>query len=245
MRRLTAEEEKKRERSFEQLHCGWALLQDQKFDEALPLLEQAFQLHRTPAMLNNVAMAKLGMEDYVGAQEAFTYSLENNPNKNEFGYIHIGVCEWCQGNPHIAVETWKSGIGCQYSDAAGGMSIPLLLIFAGTVLHDNSLPLLAEQEILTRMRRFGQNWPAPLARFLIGKITFSELMEIIGTDTLALQDHWYPLAKFYQSVAFLCDGDKKCYIAGLETFTSTLRHRVCPEWFLARYELRKLNNART
>jgi tetratricopeptide (TPR) repeat protein len=225
---------------FQELHNqGWELVEDGRFREGLPFLERAFAVRRWPASLNAIGIAKLGLEDYDGASESFNYVLQNSPREAESNYIYVGLCEWCRNRPQRAVEIWQNGIGSQYADAAGGMSIPLLLIFAGAVLNDSAVPELAEREIMGRMEKFGNNWPAPLAKYMLGMISRSDVEDYITSRTQALQKRYFPLFEFYRGVAALRTGDGTAYREALADFTSETHHRICPEWFLARHELRR------
>src|SRR6516162_4876814 len=45
--------------------------------------------------------------------------------------IKAGVILWWLGRAKEAIETWRGAIDLQYTDPAGGITIPALLLFAG------------------------------------------------------------------------------------------------------------------
>jgi tetratricopeptide (TPR) repeat protein len=232
------------EKLAELTHMGWTLLEEGRFRDALPVLERAYEAHRAPGSLNNVALAMLCMQDYDAAYETFMNVLENSPYKSDYEWTYVGVCQWCRSKPMAAIDTWKKGIGVKYTDAAGGLTIPLVLIFAGTVLAEESLRDLATREITARLEGFRNNWPAPLGEYMLGTISYSDVAERISTYSAVLQEKRRPLLEFYRAVQLLRDGESSSYVDTLRRVTSTIHHRIFPEWFLARHELQQRSSVR-
>jgi hypothetical protein len=85
--------------------------------------------------------------------------------------IKAGVILWWLGRAKEAIETWRGAIDLQYTDPAGGITIPALLLFAG--VKQGELTLAKDGQRLLQKRwkpKIATTWPGPIAGFLLGHL---------------------------------------------------------------------------
>ena len=164
-------------------------------------------------------------------------------------YAMAGAAKWCLKSPQEAVTCWIDGLDCQFADAAGGVSLPLLLLF-GSVVH----PDLYSQDEAKRLlslraddRRIG-NWPGPIAEFVLGRIDQELLRSKCNgyNDSDTKVRNW--LADFYVAAAGRSRGDESTFSKAMsdtalisdDDFDPTKIHFLAKLWhtefFLARHE---------
>jgi hypothetical protein len=87
-----------------------------------------------------------------------------------------GTAKWCLNQPSAAVDEWRAGVECEFADAAGGVKVPLLLLFA-SIAQPKVIPKREAEELLAiRIRNpRARSWPGPAAEFVLGRIDENRL----------------------------------------------------------------------
>jgi hypothetical protein len=156
---------------------GWQLLQTGDFQKAIATFKE--ECSTKPKQLGprtNIGIAMLCLGVPHEALQVFENILASFPNSSRL-HGWAGVACWLLENRNDAVQYWSAGLGCDYTDAAGGMDLPLLLYFASimdSTLFEREQAMLMMRERLL-FREF-ENWPAVIARFLVGDTTAEEAM---------------------------------------------------------------------
>jgi hypothetical protein len=154
-------------------------------------------------------------------------------------FISRGVSEWLDGREEAAIVAWRDGSRAQLDDAAGGVTIPLLLFFASIKRSDQALRKSSEAALRQRCKgRAIRNWPGPVARFITGDLDEAELIAAMS-DPVALKERQSCQAEFYIGIVRLALGDQRGHVEFLAR--SCAHHPVslleC-EYFLAHAELK-------
>jgi hypothetical protein len=214
------------------------LLEQGDFAKSLEISRELYKLHPTSGFRMNIGAAQLCLRDYEGAFDTFTAELNETPRQSDYHYIRLGVCSWCKDERQLAVETWRQGLSCKYTDAAGGMEIPLLFVFAGIRLGNEPLIREGTLRISEKLEgRYAANWPAPIGRYLLGQASETEVVALIETFSPALQARRVPQFDFYRAVTVLQQGCSSEYWDRIRGLVNAIPLRVSTEWLLARHEL--------
>jgi lipoprotein NlpI len=141
------------------------------------------------------------------------------------------VIHWLLGNHIQAIEIWKNATDTKYTDAAGGVEIPLLLFFASVFCSDGKL----KEQSISKLEDYIDNiWPGPIAAFVLGKISEEELWSKMSQQSI-LKAKQICQASFYMAIVQYELGNKKGFVKYLQQAcgqgTVTLMKH---EYFLAR-----------
>lgn len=215
----------------------WALLQAGKIEEGLRPFAEAHARKPTPSHIMELGVAYLWAKRYEAAWEHFRMTNEAYPKSGSGFYGMAGAAKWCLGDPSEAVRQWSNGLKSRYADTNGlGMHLPLLLFMASVLkpeyfARDAAVKLLREK---AKDRRANE-WPGPIARWVLGEINEGELRERCADDDKVetWDQHW--LADFYQGVLWHGDGKHAKFKETMRKLADT----TLPEWsdetfFLAR-----------
>ena len=215
----------------------WDLIQQERFDEACIRADDEFQEGGSLLVLRNkiFALLQLGRLDEAIALSERIIGL--NKGNTDSDFIFLGVARWLQKQHGSAVAAWKAGLHTTYTDAAGGLEIPLLLLFAAIRTQDASL----KNETVKLIEKLGKskkmtNWPGPLGRYMIGRISEEELVASISNQPIVRAKQECQ-ADFYFAVNRLTMGDWVGYRAKLKACISHgAASYVKQELYLARAE---------
>lgn len=182
------------------------------------------------------------LSDYLDAEE-----LRNlrEPKRRIDGYLKkIGVIRWLQGNHQEARLTWLSIMedikarNIVYSDFAGGVLNATLLWFASISLQDGKYIDLINEFLQSKVETIESSvWPAPIALFILGKISGATLIDYPVNEPKALQSRMLCQAYFYTAVPFLDQGNKPEFVLRMQkAIEQGEQNPLEEEYFLARHE---------
>lgn len=223
------------------------LLRKGNVSEGLRIAEAAFK--KDPSVSNTISLGAvyLWMEDYKAAWKHFQDAIENQRWTHDSYFEMAGTAKWCTNEPRDAVDCWKSGLHCDYGDAAGSVGNQLLL-FAASILREGVIPQAKALALLEKKASNPaiESWPGPLVELCLGKSHVDFRLEN-AKHTIHTRE---ALIKFYQSVLAFRDGEltldglhgrmremidtSRPEWNELKTFTSLIRNYS--EFFIARHE---------
>jgi hypothetical protein len=166
-----------------------------------------------------------------------------NAGSTDSDFIFLGVARWLKRQPVLAIEVWKTGLKSKYTDAAGGVEIPMLLLFASVRMLDKKLEKEATNLLKKACRtKRTMNWPGPLAQYLLDLISEAEMRSRIDAQPI-LYEKQSCQADFYAGLKRHTSGDEVGFQERLE---SCIGHGiVCSfkaETYLAKGELNVLRS---
>jgi hypothetical protein len=189
----------------------WDLIKAGQYEEACRMADQEFRETPTPFPLSNKVRALLRLGRHREAAELCDEIIRISPFVVDGYFIFRGVSDWVGGRQEAAITAWQSGSDPQYTDAAGGVGIPLLLFFASIKRSDRPLRRSAESALRkVCKRRAICNWPGPIARFVLGKLDETELLSAM-TDEPILRARQSCKAEFYIGVLRMANHDQDGY----------------------------------
>lgn len=214
----------------------WDLIVQKKFEEACIKADEEYSATKDAPHLRNKAIALLNLKKYNEVHSIALHLIKLTNGRTDSDYILAGVSNWLMEKYVDSVNVWKSGLDTPYTDAAGGIGVPLLLYFAAIKLSDSGL----EKEVLSLLKKkckskSSVNFPGTIARYILGKISEDELLySCISMETLKTR----ALCKsyFYIAVNALKKNDTKGYLKNLDNckLNETYMEK---EYFLAVAEL--------
>ncbi|MEP7156818.1 MAG: tetratricopeptide repeat protein [Betaproteobacteria bacterium] len=109
------------------LICGAALQRQERYDEAIPFLQQAASLAPENAVaLNDLGNAFAALGRYAEAEDALTAALHINPDYPE-AYYHLGMCFMAQGRQVEAEKFYRRAIAIRPAFAEAHNNLGVLL----------------------------------------------------------------------------------------------------------------------
>jgi tetratricopeptide (TPR) repeat protein len=190
--------------------------------------------------LHNRGTALLAAGEPQGAVADFERLIKIRPEnlRNDGDYLMLGAALWHLGEFHRAVGTWQAGVGAPYTDAAGGVQCPAILLYAGERLGDHSLRAESIQLLERAVRRKPRIWPAPIAVFLLGQLNQEQVDEHARTGVPErLANRQQAQADFYVGVQALRLNDLARFETRMRSSASNARAVIEPEHHLATWEV--------
>jgi hypothetical protein len=171
----------------------YQLIVDGKYQDAIEVYSRLFERTKEAPHSRNRATAQLCLDDASGALASIkaAQALQEPRFRGDHDNAWEGVCHWYLDRPAAAVAAWQAGLDAPYTDAAGGVELPALLVYAAVRLGDEALARQAEGVLDERVREQPRAWPGPLAPFLLGAMSESALDAhaealSMGNPTLAM-----------------------------------------------------------
>lgn len=217
----------------------WELTKLERYAEACAAADEDYSKTSSLLPLRNKVFALLGLERYDDAASLCQRIVILDGNQSESDCIFWGTGLWLGGRCDEAVSAWRSGSKTRYSDAAGGVEVPLALLYASTKLGSKELGF----EATTNLRRIvGQNpttnWPGPIAAFIMGIVTEEGLLSAVSSTPI-LREKQICQAKFYIGLMRLRQMDVSgCCEAMKDSCSQGPFTRCKHEFYLARNELK-------
>lgn len=192
--------------------------------------------------LHNRGTAYLAAGEARQAVADFERLINSRPSdhRNDGDYLKLGAALWHLGEVRKAVHTWQAGVDAPYTDAAGGVESPGVLLYAGERLGDDSLRAESVRLLRRVARRKPRGWPGPVAEFLLGEMSPNVLDHHARNDNpepLALRQQ--AQADFYVAVRALRTNDWPTFEMRLRRCASNSRAVIEPEHHLAKWEVRQ------
>lgn len=240
----------------------WDLVKSKQYSAAVNeysrLIEDA-PTQKPPLFNRGTAYLLLG--EYNAALGDFQriISLGDWDTRGDSEYIHAGICCWYLDRPGQAVEYWKGGLGAPYTDSAGGVQLPALLLYAGTRLQDSILEQTAIKLLNEHWKkhtsgaghgevdtlpsdswvRLGQFfWPGPIVPFLLGHVDSTRLLKSAqdpSSDILRTRQQC--AADFYLGLRALRQDNWPEFQTRMQSCASSTHGELEHEYYLARWEV--------
>jgi hypothetical protein len=226
----------------------WNLMREGKTDDGLSAMRDQYVISPTPSLAMQLGVGYLWAEKYEYASEHFLNVNKAHPRRLAATYGMEGVAKWCLGSREAATKIWCEGLRCEYTDGAGGVTIPLLLYFAWLM----DATLISKNEVFNELAQrvkhpWIKNWPGPVAMFVAGQIDESQLeVFCVAHEKKFPGDLAQSLADFYLGLVALDKGDHQFFMEKMrsvanvswETFDSNtdlfFSHVWCEYFYLSR-----------
>lgn len=228
----------------------WDLVDEGRYAEAVSAYTKRLRRDKSgPNYCNRgIAYLNLGqydraLADFRTADECFAYTSD--------GYLQsIGVAHWLAGRESEAVTTWQDLVHAiergkiQYTDGAGGVESACLLWFAAVRLEQENVLRLARRLLRNKVKtKAGRNWsidnwPGPIAMFLLQKLDEGELRERIS-DVPIRRERELCQAEFYVAVRALQLGDRVAARKAYRRAAQLSVARFENEYYLAKHESKR------
>jgi len=164
----------------------WQLISAHQYEEAVAAYDAKLAAgENSPAIGANRATALLclgrlseALEGFGAANDVARQSRESAP------YLkNMGTVLWLMGHRSVAKELYRSSADgirygtIAYADAAGGVGQGLLLWYAGVTTEDpNATEHALDYLTLLAKKSRIENWPGPLAQFVLEGKSFDEVL---------------------------------------------------------------------
>lgn len=239
-------------RIMSHVKAAWELMRAGKAEAGIDRLKRAHARDRSASNVMQLGEAFLWVKDYRAARRHFLTAIAKQAIVADCYFAMAGAASWCLRERETAVNHWHEGLRCGYTDAAGGITLPLLLFFASVVSAELFAETKAREELARRLRRhWARNWPGPLAEFVLGQ-TDLEAMEA-RYDRVTKADEFLSRwqTRFYVGVLKYARGDTPQYLELMRATAKTTNEDFDPkndqylgklqhaEFFIARYESRR------
>jgi hypothetical protein len=191
----------------------YELLKQGKYVESYEQADKEYKNSRSAMSLGERAIALMNLKKYKEAlNDYFEFGRINNKN-SDWEYIGAGVAYWLMDNYEEAIKTWKQGLGKAYTDAAGGIQIPCLMLFASAYINNDLLKTEAVKLIKNKWKtkQAQANFPGSIAGYLLGEINEQSLLDSLSSQPV-LRNRQMCKAKFYIGVSCLLNGDKDGFL---------------------------------
>jgi lipoprotein NlpI len=213
----------------------WNLLVDGKFIEACNEADVEYKNTGSEFPLRNKVFALLNLEKYEETSNLCKKIIELRNGETDSDFIFLGVARWLLGRHQEAIDAWNASCKCKYTDAAGGVDVPLLLYSASISLRSLDL----RNESLRQLKKIVKhpeisNWPGPLAQYILGTIKEEQLFKSVSAQT-SLRVRQLCQVNYYMGMVMLMDGNKSYFLSRMKEACS--QHGVAiliPEFYLAR-----------
>lgn len=200
---------------------AWHKLRSGNTEEALAdMITQHRRDPTNPSTAIQVGVAFMWLGRWEFASTHFRQFMERSTCSTDILPKFAGTAMWCAGQRESALEEWKRGQEADYTDAAGGVTIPLHLYFAAVACP--ALLNTSEAELLVHraLARPGMEYPAVLARVALGGLGKAQAVQIAAaSDPNGTQRHPWKLA-FWQGVHFLASGRKQDFLREMDLVAS-------------------------
>jgi tetratricopeptide (TPR) repeat protein len=182
----------------------------------------------------------LEMGDYFSAIEDFNQMIAFTPPKfmADLYYLFPGICYWYLGQPDETVNLWYKSLTTPFTDAAGGVVPPGLLLYAAERLDDTELRKEAIRLLRKHARRKLTEWPGAIVPFLLGKIDETEVEKQLQlAEVEPLRSRWQCQADFFIALRALREGSVMKFETYMRRCAENTHGFSEPEHYLARWEV--------
>jgi|GEM_PF-1207732 len=194
----------------------WNLIESGQYEQAVRAYTSRLRRDKSGPNYCNRALAYLNLGEYDKALADFRAADAMEITTHDDYLQSIGVAQWLAGRESEAASTWRDLVHghergkVQYTDAAGGVESPCLLWFAAVRLGQDELLKPARRLLKEKVRSKNgwiENWPGPIAKFLLGQITEAELRSEVEPQIPVLHERELCQAEFCIGVRRLQLGD--------------------------------------
>jgi tetratricopeptide (TPR) repeat protein len=199
---------------------------------------------RNAPSYSNRALCRLQMRRFEEALADFQTAHHLSPISD--GYLtKIGVVLWWLRRTDEAIASWRLGLNAKYTDAAGGVILPALLLFASIRMDDSTLRKDSQALLKKRWRtkQAKSAWPGPVVALLLGHLSENEFLGLRPFANPVMDARRACQACFWAGVQRLRAEDQSSYLARLTDAVSdvdpghSIAVRLETEYWLATAEL--------
>jgi len=221
----------------------WDLIKAQKFAEACTEADAEFTRNGDIFSLRNKVFALLQLKRFDEAASVAQRIIDMTEGSTDADFIFLGVARWLNHDSSGAINAWQAGTHSKYADAAGGVEIPMLLLFAASKVDDAAL---RKQALETLQKSVSAesivNWPGPIAKYLVGLSSERELMHAIDSQS-TLHEKQKCQAEFYLGVKCFNNRDQTGFRNNMKLCADhDIVSVVKPEFHLARGECKNFGS---
>lgn len=241
---------------------AWDLIKTKQYEAAVREYGRLYREQGSEGHLHNRGLAYLLMGDYVAASGDFQHSIQTGDPRRRGTHEHIfaGVSSWYLDRPDEAVSIWRAGLSAPYADAAGGVQIPALLLYAGCrlrspALEQEALQLLKKhwRDHLRRQKRRQERsarthadfvhpglvaWPGAIVPFLLGEVDRTQLQAAVDhAGSEVLKQRCQCAADFYVGLHAARGCDLATFHDRMRLCTASDEGVLEHEFHLARWEV--------
>jgi hypothetical protein len=222
----------------------WELIKSGEYDRACRAADEEFRSTSSVFPLRNKVFALLLLNRFADAAELCREIIRSQQGDTDSDFIFLGTSLWLLGDRNQAISAWQSSSETRFTDAAGGVEVALLLLYAAIRVGDSSLRHDAENQLVERCTQpeIG-NWPGPIANFVLGRLAEAELLSAINANHPILKAKQLCQAEFYLGLQRLAAGDSAGFLERMGQAKS--QGAVSPvkqEFYLADGELRSASH---
>ncbi len=235
----------------------WTLVTAKRYDEAADEYARSYADGGGIFALRGQAKALLLAGRPAEALSCFRDVIEKTEAKlrSDGDFIDVGTCHWYLRQPQQAIAVWRESLAAPYTDAAGGVVPPALLLYAAVRLADTVLEAeavrLLRGHLKKHQRRVGRGqaktahqahenfvhpglyaWPGALVPFLLGEIGNDEVEHAAANARSdVLRARWKCQAHFVAGVRALREADWTVFRDRMESSAlcphGALEHEFC------------------
>jgi len=242
---------------------AWELIRSGQYEAAAEEYGRLVREQGGRFNLANLGVAHLLMGNFPAALDDFQRIIaESDPRYlSTSEYVSAGIALWNLDRPEEAIASWRAGLAAPYTDAAGGVEIPALLLYGGwrsgsPAVEKEGVKLLEKLWAghLRRQKRRQERarpthsdlvhpglvaWPGAIVPFLLGEIDQAGLQRAVeqaGNDTL--RERWQCAAHFHLAVGAGRMNDPASFREGMRRCAAS-RGELESEFYLARWEVER------
>ena len=244
------------------------LMEQGKYDLAIPLLERKCEQGGGRQDLARLGWAYFLVGKVAKATKEFDKAIDAEirvRQRCDSTYAIAGICRWIRRMQEEAVATWMQGLRCDYS-GHNSFLIPSLLWYVSRVapsLYRSRDAIKIFRELVTKeknkLQRFAsmreqyaelsgiiplesECWSLPIGKYILGEICGAELKKIAQDPKRHELTRRRQLGEscFYIAINELSRRDGEHCANELNNCLALLADWHCPEYFLARHELKQL-----
>jgi hypothetical protein len=158
------------------------LIKKGEYYEAIKAADDEYAKTGSDLPLRNKVLALLITKRYDDVISTCDYLISKTSGESESDFQFKGVALWNQSKRQEAIDTWRSGLNSKFTDAAGGVEVPLLLYFAAVKTNNTLLKAEAFKSLkkVVKSRR-SINWPGSLGAFILENIDENTLLSYVST----------------------------------------------------------------
>ena len=216
-----------------------------EFQDAIRLYSQCIELAGEDKAfhLSNRAITYMEAGDYSLELEDYKYLVVITDSRfiPDDYFIYQGICHLYLEQSQEVLPVWKKGLTAPYTDAAGGVVIPSLILYGAERIGDPEAERLALHLLEKPATRGSEGWPGAIVPFLLGRIDTDEFLNVAhSTSSEVLRARWQCQADFYIGLRAIRGGQFSKSKDAFRRCSNNPYGCYEAEYFLARWEV--MNN---
>jgi hypothetical protein len=239
----------------------WVLVQNGEYDKAETIYLQDFEVSGRPLNLIQCGRIRLICSDLIPAINYFNCFIQETDNRlmPAIPYLFLGICYWILRDYEKVFTNWKMAFRVPYTDAAGGVEPPAMLLYAGLKLNDQGKIKVAKNRLLhfwklhvQRQKRRSVKkeyseedfvhpgllaWPGMIVPYLLGKIDEEDVIRMLEKKYQEpLRSRYTCQFDFYRGLVGLMNSNDQQFKDGMLKCANSNNGLLVHEYFLARWE---------